>query len=340
MRKYLTGMMAALAVSASINAEEPQWQSQVADSHTVVKGDTLSDISESFLHNPWLWPEIWHVNSQIANPHLIYPGDVIRLIYLDGKKRLTLDTSGRIFKLEPKAHVISQGEAIETIPLDEINSFLSRSRVVEKQELELAPYVVSGFNNKLMAGAGDKAYVRGDVQGGRTGYGVFRKGETYVDPETNEVLGVQALDIGSGYVDTVEGEVGTFVVERTTEEVRVGDRLLHEEERAISSTFFPSSPADKIIGQILAVEGGVTTVGKLDVVVINRGTRENVEPGNVLAIYKVGKQITDRVSGERIKMPDERAGVLMVFRTFEKVSMALVLDAEQGISVKDQVRNP
>ncbi|WP_096086670.1 LysM peptidoglycan-binding domain-containing protein [Agaribacterium haliotis] len=340
MRKYLTGMMAALALSAPLSADEPQWQEDMPDTHTVVKGDTLWDISETFLKNPWLWPEIWHVNAQIANPHLIYPGDVIRLIYLDGEKRLTLDTSGRIFKLEPKAHVVSQGEAIETIPLDEINSFLSRSRVVSEQELQLAPYVISGLNEHLIVGAGDKAYVRGSVDGENTGYGIYREGEVYIDPVTDEFLGVQAIDIGSGMIERVNGEISTMAVTRTTEEMRIGDRLLRDEERSIDSTFFPSSPLGDVEGQILAVEGGVNQVGKLDVVVINRGSREQLEVGNVLAIFKRGNHITDRVTGDRVKLPDERAGLVMVFRTFEKVSLALVMDAEQGISVEDIVRNP
>ncbi|WP_370980503.1 LysM peptidoglycan-binding domain-containing protein [Agaribacterium sp. ZY112] len=340
MRKYLTGMIAALALSGALSAEEPQWQNDMPTTHVVVKGDTLWDISESFLKNPWLWPEIWHVNAQIKNPHLIYPGDAIRLIYVDGKKRLTLDTSGRIYKLEPKAHVISAGEAIETIPLDEINSFLSRSRVVGKEELEMSPYVISGAQEHLVVGAGDRAYVRGEVEGERSGYGVYRQGEVYMDPVTDEFLGVQAIDIGSGVIENVEGEISTMLVTRTTEEMRIGDRLLREEERSIESTFFPSSPDVDIEGEILAVEGGVSTVGKLDIVVINRGQREEMKTGDVLAIYKRGSYIKDRVTGGKVKLPDERAGLIMVFRTFEKVSMALVLDADQGIRVEDIVRNP
>lgn len=345
MKKQLTGMIAALVLSSQgmavkVFANEPLLQDEVPDTHTVVKGDTLWDISSTFLKNPWLWPEIWHVNAQIENPHLIYPGDVIRLIYLDGQPRLTLDNSGRIYKLEPKARVVSVGDAIDTIPLDKINAFLSRSRIVEDDELKLAPYVVSGANDHLIAGAGDDVYVRGEVEGDRAVYGVYRVGKKFVDPDTKEFLGVQALDIGTGEIRSIEGDIGTLRISRTTEEMRIGDRLLREEERSIDSTFFPSAPESDIDGVILAVEGGVSTVGKMDVVVLNRGTREQVEAGNVLAVYKKGSVIVDRVSGDRVRLPDERAGLLMVFRVFEKLSLGLVLEADQGLQVNDSVRNP
>ncbi|VUD64311.1 hypothetical protein TDB9533_03287 [Thalassocella blandensis] len=344
MKKNLLGFLAAsllcLPFSLSLVAQEPVLRDQVPDTYTVVKGDTLWDISDTFLKNPWMWPEIWHVNAQIQNPHLIYPGDVIRLIYLDGTPRLTLDTSGREFKLSPKARVVSQGEAIPTIPLDKINSFLSRSRVVDEGVLESAPYVVAGGHDHLIVGEGDTAYIRGDIQEKFSVYGVYRKGDEYRDPITKEKLGVQALDIGSGEIIAINGEVSTMDVTRSTEEIRAGDRLLREEERSIDSTFFPSSPNSDVNGLILAVEGGVTQVGRMDVVVINKGAREGMVPGNVLAIYKRGKRIRDRISGGKVDLPDERAGILMVFRVFDKVSMALVLEADQGIAVNDIVKNP
>lgn len=340
MIKYVTGMIAALGLAVHLHAEEPQLNDNVPDTHTVVKGDTLWGISAKFLKNPWLWPEIWHVNTQIQNPHLIYPGDIIRLIYLDGKPRLTLDDSGRIFKLEPKAHVVSVGEAIDAIPLDEINNFLSRSRILGKDELKEAPYVVSGVDEHLVAGAGDQVYVRGEIDGPRSIYGVYRVGETFKDPETKEFLGVQALDIGTVEVRTVGDDVAKVDVTRTTEEMRIGDRLIKEEERAIDSTFYPSSPIEEIDGLILAVEGGVSQVGKMNVVVINKGTRESVEPGNVMAVYKRGGKIKDRIGGGSVQLPDERAGLIMVFRSFEKVSLALVLEADQGLRINDKVRNP
>lgn len=343
MKKNFLGLLSAFAIltlSVSLRAQEPILRDSVPDTYTVVRGDTLWDISATFLQNPWMWPEIWHVNTQIANPHLIYPGDVIRLIYLDGKPRLTVTSRGPMEKLSPEVRIISAAEAIDTIPLDKINSFLSRSRIVTEEELEAAPYVVAGYKENLIMGAGDKLYARGLFEAGSTVYGVYRKGTEYVDPITREELGIQAMDIGSGTLRTVDGEVGTIDISRTTEEIRIGDRMLRQEERSIDSTFFPSPPLGDIDGLILAVEGGINQVGKMDVVVINQGEREGIVPGNVMAVYKRGGLVRDRVGGGRVQLPDQRAGLLMVFRAFEKISFGLVLEADQGIKVNDKVRNP
>ena len=345
MKKYTLGFFLGLTLSvlmsAQVAAQGPQLRDDIPDTYTVVRGDTLWDISSTYLKNPWMWPEIWHVNTQIENPHLIYPGDVIRLIYLDGQPRLTVvNRQGPVMKLTPEARVLTEAEAINTIALDKINSFLSRSRVVTDEELKLAPYIVSGMDEHLIAGAGDSVYARGDFVDHEAVYGIYRRGDVYKDPETGEKLGVQALDIGSGEIRSVEGDVGTMRLSRSREEIRIGDRLLRQEERPIDSTFFPSPPVGDVEGTILAVEGGLTQVGKLDVVVINRGSREGMTPGNVLAMYKRGNKIKDRVGGGSVQLPDERAGLLMVFRSFEKVSLALILEAERGIAVNDKVRNP
>jgi len=343
MKKYILGFFLGMSLSLiavlQVSAQ-PQLRDDVPDSYTVVRGDTLWDISATYLKNPWMWPEIWHVNTQIENPHLIYPGDVIRLIYLDGRPRLTVNRQGPVLKLSPKARELTAAEAIDTISLDKINSFLSRSRVVSEEELEGAPYVLAGANEHLISGAGDMTYVRGNLAEEGTVYGIYRRGESYRDPETKEDLGVQALDIGSGELGSLEGEVGRLDITRSTEEVRTGDRLLRQEERPIDSTFFPSPPVGEVEAVILAVEGGVSQVGKMDVVIINRGSREGMTPGNVLAVYKRGEKVRDRVEGGSVQLPDERAGLLMVFRAFEKVSLGLILEAERSLAVNDKVRNP
>lgn len=342
MKKRLLGLVGACLLFAHTFAqtsiEQPELRQGYPDSHTVVKGDTLWDISNTFLSNPWMWPEIWHVNPQIENPHLIYPGDIIRLIYLDGKPRLTVDP--RVVKLSPSIRVIDEDEAISAIPLDRINAFLSRSRIVTDEDLLRAPHVVSGESQRLITGEGDRVYARGEFDPSISVYGVYRRGQTYVDPDTGEMLGIQALDIGSGKMRALEEDIATLLMTRTTEEVRIGDRLLTEEERAIDSSFFPSAPEGEVNATIIAVEGGVTQVGKMDVVVINRGDRENMKVGNVLAVYKRGGQVRDRVKGDMVTLPDERAGLVMVFRTFEKLSLGLVLESERPLAIKDLVRNP
>lgn len=339
MKKALLAVMGLwLSAVISIAAEAP-FNEDIPDRYTVVKGDTLWDISERFLRDPWLWPEIWYVNPQIRNPHLIYPGDVISLIYIDGRPRLTLERN-RDVKLTPQIKEIPHAEAIPALPLDAVNNFLSRTRVVEPGVLELAPHVVAGYEKRLLSGESDDFYVRGELDEGVEYYGVYRKGDPYVDPESGEVLGIRAQDIGSSQLKAVEGEISTHAATRSAQEIRAGDRLLPHEERKLDPTFYPKAPESDVNGVIIAVEGGVTQVGHLDVVAINRGERDGLEVGNVLAIYKVGERVRDRVEGDIITLPAERAGLLMVFRTYEKMSFGLVMNADRPLAVDDQVRNP
>ncbi len=319
------------------------------DIYEVVKGDTLWDISGTFLSRPWLWPDIWQINPQIENPHLIYPGDQIALIYVDGQPRLQLrrGDAGRTYKLTPSDTVSLQPEiratplesAIPAISLDAIQGFLVDNRVVGNGVLDAAPYVVQGESERLVLGAGDRVYIRGELDINDS-YNVVRKGPVYVDPETNEVLGREATYIGLGTAVAQEGEIATMAVRQTREELFIGDRVLPTEERKVDSNFFPSAPEGQIFGQIISVFSGVTQVGQFDVVVVNRGEREDLEVGNVLAIYKRGAIARDRIANQTIRLPSERAGLLMIFRTFEKLSYGLVLVTERPLAVFDEVRNP
>lgn len=344
MKKTLFALLAASLISFSSWANDGLLRSDHPQEYTVKKGDTLWDISGTFLNTPWMWPEIWHVNPQIENPHLIYPGDVIRLIYLDGAPRLTLERTVKLApggdtKLTPSVRVLPREGAIPAIPLDRVDSFLSRSRIVGLGELEAAPYILAGGENRLVVGAGDRAYGRGDFSN-QDNFGVFRQGETYKDPVTKEVLGVHAMSVGMVGVRSIEGDIATLNVVRANEEIRLGDRLLPSEDRAVDSIFYPNAPDALVDGSIIAVEGGVTQVGKMNVVVLNRGEREGLQVGNVLAIFKKGGLVRDRVTGKGVQLPDERAGLLMVFRTFEKMSFGLVLEADRPLSTGDKIRNP
>ena len=331
---FLTLCFTAVALLAT--AADP-FNDNIPDRYTVKRGDTLWDISESYLRDPWLWPEIWYANPQIANPHLIYPGDVIKLIYIDGQPRLTVQ---RHVKLSPEIREEDHDAAIPSIPLEVITNFLSRNRVVDEDAFEMAPYVLAGAKKKLLTGVGDDLYARGDFSEGIPVYGIYRRGDPYIDPETDKVLGLRAEDIGTGKIKAIESDIATLGATRSVKEIRVKDRLLPHEQRRIEPTFFPSAPEQDVEGVIIAVEGGVSQVGPLDVVAINRGEREGLAEGNVLAIYRLGEIITDRVVGKKVKLPDERAGLLMVFRTFEKMSFGLVLQADRPLSITDIVKNP
>ncbi len=344
--------VSALGFTAPASAADSVAQylrSDAPEVYTVVKGDTLWDISGRFLERPWLWPEIWQVNPQIDNPHLIFPGDRLRLVYVDGAPRIVVDRGdasrtyklgpGGTVKLKPAIRATPLESAIPAISLDAIQGFLVQNRVVEPETLVRAPYVVDGESERIVLGAGDRLYVRGELADSES-YNFVRKGPVYVDPETNEILGQEATYIGLGSVVATEDEISTFFVSSTREEVQIGDRVLPTEERRVDSTFYPSGPEGEIDGDIISVFSGVTQIGQYDVVVINRGARENLEVGNVLAIYRKGALARDRVANETIRLPSERAGLLMIFRAFEKLSYGLVLSADRALSVGDEVRNP
>jgi nucleoid-associated protein YgaU len=341
MRKTLLALLL-VAASALVHAEV-----QLRDGHperyTVVKGDTLWDISAKFLTHPWKWPELWHANPQVENPHLIYPGDILSLVYIDGQPRLLLgrgDSHGTI-KLSPKTRSTPIAEAIPAIPLEAINSFLLRNRIVDSPEtFQQAPYIVAGSAERVVSGAGDRVYVRGSFDPAAPVYGIFRQGKSYTDPETKEFLGINADDIGGGEIVAEEDNIGTLSLTRTTQEVRNGDRLFPNLEQAVNSTFAPSEPKTEIKGIILDVPRGVSQIGLLDVVTLNKGARDGLEIGNVLAVYKTGETVRDRITGESVKIPDERSGLLMVFRTYDKLSYGLILSASRQLEVSDKVRNP
>ena len=341
MNKAVLGLLAGLLVSLGVYATDVALKADHPDEYVVQKGDTLWDISGRFLEKPWLWPEIWHANPQIANPHLIYPGDRLSLVYVDGQARLMLNRGkGGTVKLSPEVRSTALDDAIPAIPLEDINAFLSRSRIVGSGELEEAAYVLAGAHGHVVTGAGDELHGRGALPEGERNFGVFRKGQSYIDPETGELLGIEAREIGAVKLQSVEGDVSTFAINRSREEIRGADRLLPVQEQKINATFFPSSPEKEVNGVIMAVEGGVTQVGRLDVVALNRGTRDGLEAGNVMAIMKRGEVARDPVTNEQVQLPDARAGLLMVFQPYEKMSLALVLNASQPLTVMDKVTNP
>ncbi|AQZ94077.1 LysM peptidoglycan-binding domain-containing protein [Halopseudomonas phragmitis] len=341
MRKTLLGLLL-LGMSLWVQAQESVFREGHPERYTVVRGDTLWDIAGRFLSLPWKWPEIWHANPQIDNPHLIYPGDIISLVYIDGQPRLMVSRGdGGTIKLSPTIRAKPIAEAIPTIPLEAINAFLNAGRILDDLDaIEQAPYVIGGEAESVVAGAGSKVYARGDVDQSVPAFGIYRRGKSFSDPETGEFLGLHAQDIGTGEVVANERDIVTLNISRSRQEVRVGDRLMETEERPVASTFFPSDPDQQVEGLILDVPHGVTQIGLYDVVILNKGIRDGLKEGSVLAIYKTGEVVRDRVRNEQVRLPDERAGLLMVFRPYEKLSYGIVLNANRQLAIMDKVRNP
>lgn len=350
MKRFLHGVFLGLLAWSSFAANVVLKDGH-PNEYVVKKGDTLWDISSTFLSEPWYWPEIWHMNPEVENPHLIFPGDVLRLVYVDGKPRITAqrgDASRTVVmspsdddgRMKPRVRTTPIDNAIPAIPLDKINAFLSRSRIIEDDTLDKAPYVIAGGSGRILSGAGDRLYARGTFDQGETIYGIYRPGQVFQDPQTKETLGIEAIDIGGGKAVAFNGDVATIQMNSSREEIRVKDRLLPHNERKVTATFMPSAPQETIDGLIVGVEGGVTQVGTMDIVILNKGEREGLEVGNVLAIYKAGEVVRDQVNNDLVQLPDVRSGLLMVFRTFDKMSYAIVLNANQPLEVLDKVRNP
>src|SRR5690554_1814957 len=339
MRKILIGILF-ICLSAVSLVDEVQLRSDHPDTHIVQKGDTLWDISSLFLKDPWLWPDLWHINPQIENPHLIYPGDKLRLVKINGQPKVIVAERGPV-KLLAEMRTQPLHAAIPAIPLEKINAFLSKSRIIENAKiLEDAPYILASEDKRILAGAGDQVYARGDFKEGVSAYGVYRAGDIYQDPVTKEILGMQARDIASIRQLDMNEDVGTFVVNRSAEEVRVGDRLLASEIGSLSSSFTPKSPNTKISGQIIAVEGALRNAGKMSVVILNQGEREGLQAGDVLEIRKVGEVVRDNVKKQTVQLPGRKAGLLMVFRVFDKLSLGIVLETSLALAVGDKVQNP
>lgn len=319
--------------------------------YVVVKGDTLWDISARFLKDPWLWPEIWQINPEIRNPHLIYPGDVITLHFVNGKPVLRVERGGAVMeqplppgmkteKLEPKVRVEPLTKAINTIPMDVIGPYLVRPHVVSKKELDTAPYVMSSYEEHLITSTGNRIYVRGIKDPNVGAYDIVRPGPAYRDAETGEVLGYQALHLAEARVIR-QGDPATLEITGATREVLIGDRLLPAVQQPTTFSYLPRAPKKQVDGHIIAVLNGVSQIGQYAIVVLDRGERDGLSPGSVLAIYQTGPTVRDVVKGgEEVKLPDERAGELMVFRSFDRLSFALVMRATRALHIKDRVTNP
>ena len=313
--------------------------------YVVQKGDTLWHIAGHFLNDPWLWPQIWHRNPEIENPHLIYPGDVISLITVDGQLRLTVQRDDRglpTVRLSPRVREQAVSVAVPTIPLETIRPFLTQTGIVEPRQLRDAPYVLAGVDERVMGSTRDRIYVRGlDPEADTERYVIVRAGETFRDPANRAVLGQAALYLGDAVLER-RGDPATVRITGAQREILPGDRLLPAGGEAFARSFTPRPPTGAVDGRIVAVMDGVNQIGQYSVVVIDRGREHELAVGHVLAIYQSGRTVRDSFgrSREEVRLPDERAGELIVFRVFDRLSFALVMRASRAMHTLDAVRNP
>jgi hypothetical protein len=310
-----------------------------APNEYVVKvGDTLWDIAGTFLKDPWFWPEIWYVNPDIQNPHLIYPGDVLGLVYIDGQPRIT-NVRASTFRMSPQARVTPLSDAITSIPYDSVAGFLSSGIVLEKGQTDTLPYLLETRGEHLIAAAGNEIYVRGMPQtGAGTRFNVVHVGEELRDPDDNRLIGYQGHLIGEGRLRR-SGDPATIALTDTTQEAIPGDKLIPASVE-VALNFFPKAPSRQIEGRIISVAGGVTQIGQYQVVVINRGTNNGLAVGDVLSVYQAGDVVKDRFAGGKVKLPDEKAATVMVFKSYDRISYGLVMEATAPVHILDAVRNP
>lgn len=376
--------LAAVADEVTLRADHPQ-------TYTVVKGDTLWDISGRFLERPWQWPDLWEANPQIENPHLIYPGDTLALRYVDGRPVLGLAGRSREVKLSPTIRESRHADSIHAIPLDAVQPFLARPRVVAEGELDSAAYVVGGKEEHLAYGTGHVIYVNGLRDETTNKFSAYRQGKPYVDPDTGEFLGYEADHVGDLVAERF-GSPATMRIARAYKEILDGDRVIPEETLEIPE-FLPHAPNTELNGRIISVHDGVEQVSRYQVVVLNRGAADGLEAGHVLAIYQDGEIVKDKLGSDladiereaerarqaqenpsamgrmlqtivndvraadralrdvvgtpkrggsavTLKLPAERAGEVMVFRAFDRISYALVMNMQRPVYVNDLIRNP
>lgn len=310
--------------------------------YVVKKGDTLWDISAMFLRDPWFWPEIWYANPQVQNPHLIFPGDVLTLVYVDGQPRIVLER-GEVAgigteRLQPRVRSEPLEEAIFTIPYDRIAAFLSRPSVLDPQTIDRAPYVLGDRRGHLAHGAHTEVYVRGSDFAADEVFSVMHVGAELRDPDNGRLLGYHGIYAGEGRI-VRDGDPATMYLNSTAREVLNGDRLLPV-RTDFPLRFIPRAPERAVEGTIIDALDTISRVGSYQIVVLNRGARHGLEPGHVLSVWQAGQRVPDRFGGGRVQLPDEYAGYLMVFQTYDDASFGLIMQATNEIRVLDRVRNP
>ena len=384
MNKRIITLLVLSCLSLSSFADEIALQKNYPERYVVVKGDTLWGISAKFLKDPWQWPKVWKMNrAEIKNPHLIYPGDVVALDYSSGAPQLRL--MHETVTLRPG--VIEEPlakEAIHTIAPSVIGPFLSQPLLIENGQLDSAPRIVSAQENRLVLSPGTRIYVNNIKDGSSTHWNVYRPGEQLTDPDTKEVLGTEAIYLGDVNIARF-GAPATADIVRAKEEIFTKDRLVVSADE-FKSSFVPHAPEALINGRIMRIYGGVAEAGPNTVVSINRGKRDGLEEGHVLAINRYGRIIKDpeykptdsnkvvpeqknlkelnldvytgpdgkkvvnlakdpvkakpALAPNELKLPDERVGLLMIFRTFDRISYGLIMSSSDAISALDSVQTP
>ena len=359
----LTATEAAIAAQPSnqVNTSGPAPDASIINpsapkSYVVKRGDTLWGIASLFLKDPWLWPEVWYINPQVANPHLIYPGDTLSLAYgADGRPQIRLTQGGSGARLDPRLRTDAVDGAIPTIPYQAIAAFLSRPTLLTPEQIKDAPYVLAFRDQHEIGGTSNELYIRNLTAVSNSRFSIVHVGDPLRDPDDGKVLGYQGMYTGTALISKADGGVAKAVLLDSARETLRGDKVLPSDNE-VPLNFQPMAPHGNVKGQIIAVVDGTDLIGQYQIVAINRGLRDGLANGSVLAVDQKGLSVTDTYANgasftrgaqdmdtsfaKRVKLPDERIATVLIFRTFNRMSYGLVLGATDTISLHDVVRNP
>ncbi|MFP4639665.1 MAG: LysM peptidoglycan-binding domain-containing protein [Guyparkeria sp.] len=336
-------------VKRNLDAEETrdQFRDLSQEDYVVQPGDTLWSIANHFLKDPYYWPEIWYVNQDIENPHRIYPGDHITIVFVGDRPRLTVG-------LRPHIRYESLPPEVSAIPLDKLRPFLTHDQMLSEEDLESAPYVLANREGSIHASSDDTAYVRPALDGDRERHAVVEKGKPLIDSRTGDLLGYRAIYKGEAQVEET-GDPTTVTLKDTVREVQEGDRLVEMDDEPFDRDVQPQIPAYPIDATVILLPDAITQVGDNQVIVLDRGAESGVSPGDLLQISKRGRVVEDRFAprkkdaeverlrdlrGPAVALPDYPIGTAMVFRVYDRVSYALVAKATKPIHEGDFARTP
>jgi len=372
-RQLLLALTIGLASLGTLMPAHGQTSMLVNDyptSYIVKDGDTLWEIAGQFLQNPERWVDIWQPDEYLDNPDLIYPGDTLKLSILGGTPRVLVQRGDReVEMISPQIREVALQSAIPAIPLESIENSFTRNRIINPAEFESAPYIVSNVGDNLAIGTGDEIFARGSFLIGTTSFEIYRTGQTYygeglkkkrafglLNTTEEEVLGIEIEYLGfASIIENIAPDMRKLLVNNGTKEIQVGDRLLVREASRIDATIFPTEPSADMSGQIVAFLGAETLASQLDTVVINLGNEDSLVVGDILSIQKAGTSMTDEVerakmpfrqrmrtlfSQDRLTIPGNDIGTLLVYKTFDRLSYAVILTSTEPAELFNEVVSP
>lgn len=346
--RVLCSLCLALFASVALAADDIVLNPNYPARYVVRQGDTLWDIASKFLRDPWRWPDVWNFENKADNPQFIYPGDVVELARTNTGPMLRVQRSEQkatTVRLSPRIRATKIDRAIPTLPVDAVKQFISQPRVLTERELQSSAYVVASAGEHLVASTGDEILVRGLPANKNASYAIYRTGKTYQQKSSSkgdDVLGYEAIYIGTAQLKAF-GDPSTLQIMDATRETLIGDRILPVARQETEAPWLPRAPDQPIEGRIIDVVDAVARVGQFQSIVINIGEFDGLQRGHVLAVYRAGGETRDVVSSDprdAVTVPDLREGLAMVYRTFDRVSYALIMKAEQDIRLHDVVRKP